>query len=112
MIDDECVAAGALDSGAVVANLGHRGLESLPNENFFLRYKAKNSYGGFISSNVICHKEGDRWVRNKLGEFSIKMGLANDCLRESIVSLEKGGPGRHNCEDYAERRFAGTDSLK
>jgi len=55
------------DSIAVVQNLGDRGggqTPDGPSKGFWLRYKAKNSYGAFVSKNMACKNLGDLWVRD------------------------------------------------
>lgn len=52
-----------------VANLGNRGLALKENE-YWVRYKAKNSYGAYIQGNMLCEKNSQgKWVRAEADEF-------------------------------------------
>lgn len=54
------------DSLAAVTNLGQRGETVSDSEgSFWLRYKAKNSYGAFTSANMACKRSGSTWVRDR-----------------------------------------------
>ncbi len=52
-----------------VANLGTRGL-SLNENQFWVRYKAKNSYGAYLQGNMLCGRnEANQYVRLKSDEY-------------------------------------------
>jgi hypothetical protein len=80
-----------------VANLGDRGLR-LPDGRYWVRYKAKNSYGAYLQGNMICHKnpETKKWERDRRSEVLPSMKIYNFLLDERIkrnLNCAKTGVG-------------------
>lgn len=58
-----------------VANLGSRGLLEKPDQ-YWVRYKAKNSYGAYGQGNMLCKKDDTgKWIREKVGEYMTQMDV-------------------------------------
>lgn len=75
------------DSIAVVENLGYRGPADDKNPNFFwLRYKAKNSYGAYASSNMACTYKNGAWLRDADSEASTIRALRIQYLEVAIAA--------------------------
>ena len=92
------------DSLAVVQNMGSRGQTNVAGDEFFwLRYKAKNSYGAFMSSNMACAKKDGKWTRDTYRE-----GRAIDVLE---ISYMNENTARMN-KQTAAMRACTTDSCK
>lgn len=72
--EQECLNSEALNfkdpEVLFVANLGDRGVKLKP-EQYWVRYKAKNSYGSYVQGNMLCEhdKTAGKWVRSKSDEF-------------------------------------------
>jgi hypothetical protein len=73
-----------------VANLGSRGLESTPN-HYWVRYKAKNSYGAYVQGNMACKKDSlsGKWVRDEGTEALTKMGVINFLLDRATEQMQR-----------------------
>lgn len=71
------------DSLQVVENLGARGQGNLSEspDFFWLRYKATNAYGAYVSGNMACARKGDKWVRDEQRELD----AAKDILLERMA---------------------------
>lgn len=83
------------DSLAVVQNMGSRGQQTSPGEEFFwLRYKAKNGYGAFVSANMACKKNVDKWERDKFRELIAIEDLSTDILEGFLEATKKVGQAR------------------
>jgi len=110
------------DSAVVVANLGGRGLVD-EKEGYFLRYKAKNGYGAYVSGNMYCSKTSDydhshQSVRNvgnlarELAERTVTMKISNQCLLLNMKHRDQGRkPFREDCDEFALEEFNSTGSL-
>ena len=64
-----------------VANLGSRGLSEKEGQ-YWVRYKAKNSYGAYLQGNMLCEKDSTtgEWKKAKTAEFMLVLDLANKLL--------------------------------
>jgi len=78
-----------------VANLGSRGLTPVENQ-YWVRYKAKNSFGAYLQGNMICTKRpgSQQWVRDEGAEYlahlKIKLNLSeqqNKLLKEGKIKI-------------------------
>lgn len=100
------------DSAAVVANLGNRGLE-LKDGAFFLRYKAKNSYGAYISSTTYCPAGGPS-LASSFEEIVVKLKVVNMCLLTSMKHQEANKkPPVEDCDAFAlQEIYQGTGDLR
>lgn len=94
------------DSAAVVSNLGNRGLE-MEDGAFFLRYKATNSYGAYVSSNVYCRRGSEsKYTREPISELTYKSKVVTKCLIDSLNQIQAGQqPLTEDCDRFAEREF-------
>lgn len=72
-----------------VANLGDRGWKLSPN-TYWVRYKAKNSYGAYLQGNMLCKKTGENWVRDFSNEVLIKMAITADLMDVENNLLQAG----------------------
>lgn len=73
------------DSLAVVQNLGARGQTDKTDENvFWLRYKAKNSYGAFVSGNMACVLDAGKWRRDTVTELFTRLHIEQKFYREYL----------------------------
>lgn len=72
-----------------VANLGDRGWKLSPN-TYWVRYKAKNSYGAYLQGNMLCKKSGEKWVRDLNNEFLIKMDVTADLMKIQNERMRAG----------------------
>lgn len=74
-----------------VANLGDRGLEAKPDQ-YWVRYKAKNSYGAYLQGNMLCSKDkaSEKWKRDTFGELTAVTDISIGLLKayESKLSRE------------------------
>lgn len=103
------------DSIVFVANLGNRGLPK-NEEQFWVRYKAKNSYGAYVQGNMLCHKSFDwrkKWVRDDIYESTLKIRIETKLLRENNEAYEKGGQllSRYEIDRMAEEIFSSPEDL-
>ena len=93
------------DSLVIVANLGNRGVSEDEGKGFWLRYKAKNSYGAFVSSNVYCliSSDGTATRASWYEDFAI--------LRESGSFLKAKIRGMRAGKKSEELDWGDTDVL-
>lgn len=106
--EEDCLQSSRLtfkdpDSGAVVKNLGNRGQTAKPGEVFFwLRYKAKNSYGAFVSANMACHKEDGQWKRDTfreaLAKEFVEERLYGEYLDKAIILTKARNAESESCK--------------
>jgi hypothetical protein len=62
------------DSVIFIKNLGDRKGHEKEEGKFWIRYKAKNSYGAFIQENMACHRNSDgKWERDHISENAALM---------------------------------------
>ena len=95
------------DSLAVVQNMGSRGQTTVAGDEFFwLRYKAKNSYGAFMSSNLACAKKDGKWARDTIREAAARnavyvsfLGRATADLNNRTVELRRLRAERDACKN-------------
>lgn len=93
------------DSLVIVANLGVRGVSENEGKGFWLRYKAKNAYGAFVSSNVYCRIESDGTAtRDTLSEHLSVLDEANSILEATIRGMQAG-------KKHEEVNWGDTDAL-
>ncbi len=129
--EEQCLQSARLefkdpDSLAVVENMGARGQPSGKDEHFFwLRYKAKNSYGAYISGNMACSLQGGRWARDgalessaiskiyarRLAEATQRMNDRTDAIqacktKDCWSKLVKGSSSGMSPEDVAQAEMA------
>jgi len=73
-----------------VANLGDRGLGAQPDQ-YWVRYKAKNSYGAYIQGNMLCKKNTStgHWERNSADEILLELRITGDLLERELVEMRK-----------------------
>lgn len=59
-----------------VANLGPRGLASAKDQ-YWVRYKAKNSYGAYAQGNMLCKRNTgtEKWERDEVKESALKLAV-------------------------------------
>jgi hypothetical protein len=69
-----------------VANLGDRGWKLNPN-SYWVRYKAKNSYGAYLQGNMLCKKVNEKWVRDTSEELLITLAITADLVEEENAKL-------------------------
>ena len=64
-----------------VANLGSRGLSEKQGQ-YWVRYKAKNSYGAYLQGNMLCEKDPTtgEWKKAKTAEFMLVLDLTKRLL--------------------------------
>ncbi|MDQ1817463.1 hypothetical protein RBA41_29575 [Massilia sp. CCM 9210] len=67
-----------------VANLGDRGWKKLKPNTYWVRYKAKNSYGAYMQGNMLCEKVNGKWRRAIGDEYLISLSIANTLLDKEI----------------------------
>jgi len=72
-------------------------------EFFWLRYKAKNSYGAFMSSNMACAKKDGKWVRDTSREVRAMSAIQLRHVKESTNELKRSTAALQACK---------TDSCK
>jgi hypothetical protein len=72
-----------------VANLGNREWPLGPN-TYWVRYKAKNSYGAYVQGNMLCKKAGDKWVRDRANELIVQMAVTTQLIERQTDRLRKG----------------------
>jgi hypothetical protein len=106
--EEDCLQSSRLtfkdpESGAVVKNLGNRGQTNESGQVFFwLRYKAKNSYGAFVSANMACHIVDGQWKRDTFREVFakefIERRLYVKYLDNAIASTTARSAELENCK--------------
>ena len=112
--EDQCLHSSRLqfkdpDSGKVIANLGDRAhAQTKRDGGFWLRYSATNSYGGRVSSNMLCEKGPNGWARSLASE-SIALTMAGLDLTErrleaSIAQRTAARAEMNACKTQACRR--------
>lgn len=69
-----------------VANLGSRGLEGKVDQ-YWVRYKAKNSYGAYIQGNMLCIKRDEKWIRDKVSEALLSLQMEANLLEKNNERL-------------------------
>ena len=103
------------DSAAVVADLGLRDFKGYEfTEGFFVRYKAKNSFGAYVSSNALCEKRISGYERSEIGEDIVLKHTANVCL-DGVIAAMRDGRRKNNldCDKVsAQLVYDMTDSLR
>ncbi len=92
--EEQCLQSSRLrfkdpDALAVVENLGQRG-EPVQSDSFWLRYKAKNSYGAFDSANMACTKLEGKWIRDFSRESQALSRVVHEYMDSQINELQKG----------------------
>ena len=72
-----------------VANLGSRGLKSVPNQ-YWVRYKAKNSYGAYLQGNMICKLDAStkKWVRDENAEYLLELSVTTTLLERVNAKMK------------------------
>ena len=81
------------DSLEIVANLGARGVLEDEGKGFWLRYKAKNSYGAFDSSNVYCSIHSDGTATRDTVHENLAVQIEEGVILEAqIRGLRAGKP--------------------
>ena len=101
------------DSLAVVQNLGARGRTDKTDENvFWLRYKAKNSYGAFVSGNMACVLDAGKWRRDTVTELFTRLHIENKLYGEhldvQITAIKSRSAETSRCKTFScfqELRF-------
>ena len=102
--EDQCLQSARMefkdpDSLVAVQNMGQRGPTSSKEEYFFwLRYKAKNSYGGYTSANMACARVNGSWVRSRGVEDEARVAAKSGYLRESLQRLKEHNEGVRDCK--------------
>ena len=93
--EQQCLNSEALnfkDPGVLfVANLGDRGVKLKP-EQYWVRYKARNSYGSYVQGNMLCEhdKTAGKWVRSKTDEFLQLLDLQVNVMERANKRLAAG----------------------
>ena len=73
-----------------VANLGDRGTKLRQNQ-YWVRYKAKNSYGAYIQGNMLCEKNPQqKWVQAKTDQLLQLMTVQNALMRDVNERMKAG----------------------
>lgn len=72
-----------------VANLGDRGWKLEP-KTYWVRYKAKNSYGAYLQGNMLCKQSGGKWVRDTSNELIISLSVIASLLEDDIAQMKSG----------------------
>lgn len=72
-----------------VANLGSRGLEAKPNQ-YWVRYKAKNSYGAYVQGNMACKRDATtgKWVKDINESAMTEMMVLGELLHRKANEME------------------------
>lgn len=102
------------DSAKVVANLGKRG-STEEGAWFWIRYKAKNSYGAYVSSNMACNRAllKETYVRDNLQESIDWLRETNFLmLHESMSPTQAGQVAKEHVYDTHEDLHAYTSGKK
>lgn len=101
------------DSAKVVSNLKSRGLD-LPDGAFFLRYKATNSYGAYVSSNTICSVSySGAYEAGGVQESIVRTEIGNLCLQAQLSHLRAGQEWKlGDCDHLADAEFKGIENLR
>ena len=84
-----------------------KNLDAVAGDEFFwLRYKAKNSYGAFMSSNLACAKKDGKWARDTIREAAARnavyvsfLGRATADLNNRTVELRRLRAERDACKN-------------
>lgn len=72
-----------------VANLGNRDWNLSPN-TYWVRYKAKNSYGAYMQGSMLCKLDSNKkWVRDVSTEYLIALSISLSLLDEDLEKLRK-----------------------
>ncbi len=68
-----------------VANLGSRGLPEKQGQ-YWVRYKAKNSYGAFLQGNMLCEKNSatGEWEKAKVDDILLVEELITNLLEAEV----------------------------
>lgn len=71
-----------------VANLGSRGLPE-KQEQYWVRYKAKNSYGAYLQGNMLCEKvpTAGEWRRASHQELMMVLELTSKLIAEDSKNM-------------------------
>lgn len=79
-----------------VANLGDRGLGVKPDQ-YWVRYKAKNSYGAYVQGNMACKKNisTGKWEKDQMQTILVEMQVT-DALMKRELDLRKAGPAHQS----------------
>ena len=89
-----------------VANLSSRGLPEKQGQ-YWVRYKAKNSYGAYLQGNMLCEKDSTtgEWKRAKTAEYLLVLELTAKLIDADTKKIK-------NDTSY-EPRYAigGTDKI-
>lgn len=129
--EEQCLQSARLefkdpDSLAVVENMGLRGQVAGKDDQFFwLRYKAKNSYGAYISGNMACSAQSGKWARDRsreelaiskiyarrLAEATQRLNDRTDAIqacktKDCWSKLTKGSSSGMSPEDVAQAEMA------
>jgi TonB family protein len=84
------------DSVKFMANLGTRGEGDDPEHFFWVRYAAKNGFGGYGQANMKCVLLGGKWTRFALGEelavnaYRAKHGFSEEVKRAAEEAVHEG----------------------
>jgi hypothetical protein len=73
-----------------VANLGNRGMK-LKQDQYWVRYKAKNSYGAYIQGNMLCEKNSKgEWVNSKADQYFAASSIQIYLLQKVNERMKSG----------------------
>lgn len=88
------------DSLMLVKNLGRRGQTAKEGDTvFWLRHKAKNSYGAYTSENMACHKSlAGKWERATIDETIAVQIAYGKLLDENIKGWRELRAWQDNCK--------------
>lgn len=106
------------DSLRFLANLGTRGVQTKAYSvgNFWVRYKATNSFGGYLQRNMLCKPDGyGHYMRDESGEVLAELGVSNEFLQLSLDNLNNGReaiPETIIQDMVRERVYVSPDNLK
>jgi hypothetical protein len=79
------------DSFSIVANLGIRGVSEDEGKGFWIRYKAKNSYGAFVSSNAYCRISSDGTAARFTSHEYLAVQKEENSLIDAQIKGLRGG---------------------
>lgn len=94
-----------------VANLGSRGLE-VKQDRYWVRYKAKNSYGAYVQGNMACKKDAStgKWVKDEAEAAWVELTVRNALLAQAADRMHRDNEqyraGKISLSDFKYRNEA------
>lgn len=77
------------DSIEFIKNIGERGKPEIQHETtFWIRYKAKNSFGAYVSANMVCSNRYGEWIRDVHVEKILVMDIQTELMKARNNALD------------------------